>query len=168
MRLWRVLYCTRSLSRKFRASDGEEYRWVYRGVEGHEWTVSVFQTIFCSHFLLHRRVSLPRNYFPLRRDGSLPHDHLWVVRIMSTSASTRSSYEVRIPAILSATYAEYGYYAAAVARSGPSPVYAYTHILPLAFHHSPSRTPQLPCRPSLITRPSAFMPFNASMLNPAH
>ncbi|KAI0753574.1 hypothetical protein BC629DRAFT_1177680 [Irpex lacteus] len=30
-----------SLSRKFRASDGEEYRWVYRGVEGHEWTVRI-------------------------------------------------------------------------------------------------------------------------------
>lgn len=28
-----------SLSRKFVGSDGREYRWVHRGVEGHEWTV---------------------------------------------------------------------------------------------------------------------------------
>ena len=28
--------------RKFKASDGEEYRWLFQSVEGHEWTVSTF------------------------------------------------------------------------------------------------------------------------------
>jgi len=27
-----------SLTRKFRASDGQEYRWMYRGMDGQEWT----------------------------------------------------------------------------------------------------------------------------------
>lgn len=31
-----------SLNRKFRASDGEEYRWLFQSAEGQEWTVSTF------------------------------------------------------------------------------------------------------------------------------
>ncbi|KAI0765561.1 hypothetical protein BC629DRAFT_1293484 [Irpex lacteus] len=41
-----------SLSRKFRASDGEEYRWVYRGVEGHEWTLLTAQSTPIAHYTL--------------------------------------------------------------------------------------------------------------------
>lgn len=29
-----------SLSRKFTGSNGEDYRWIYRGVKEHEWLVS--------------------------------------------------------------------------------------------------------------------------------
>ncbi|KAI0765566.1 hypothetical protein BC629DRAFT_1703953 [Irpex lacteus] len=43
-----------SLSRKFRASDGEEYRWVYRGVEGHEWTLLTAQSTQIAHYTLKR------------------------------------------------------------------------------------------------------------------
>ena len=42
-----------SLSRKFTASNGEDYRWIYRGVKEHEWLVSqAIVVIFHQHWLI--------------------------------------------------------------------------------------------------------------------
>lgn len=35
-----VSIADRSLSRKFRGSDGEEYKWAYRSIQDQEWSVS--------------------------------------------------------------------------------------------------------------------------------
>ena len=37
---WWGCCCRRSLSRKFTAANGEEYRWIYHAVKDHEWSVS--------------------------------------------------------------------------------------------------------------------------------
>lgn len=44
----------RSLSRKFRASDGREYRWQHQSIDGHEWTVrmSVAQDTCSDEFII--------------------------------------------------------------------------------------------------------------------
>ncbi|OBZ65416.1 hypothetical protein A0H81_14581 [Grifola frondosa] len=39
-----------SLSRKFRASDGEEYKWTYRSVENHEWTCVDSRNYLVAHY----------------------------------------------------------------------------------------------------------------------
>ncbi|KIM53848.1 hypothetical protein SCLCIDRAFT_138116 [Scleroderma citrinum Foug A] len=39
-----------SLSRKFRASDGREYRWQYQSVDGHEWTCLSEEGYIVAHY----------------------------------------------------------------------------------------------------------------------
>ncbi|THH02232.1 hypothetical protein EW026_g632 [Hermanssonia centrifuga] len=41
-----------SLSRKFRASDGEEYRWMHQGAEGQEWTLVDSRDYLIAHYNL--------------------------------------------------------------------------------------------------------------------
>ncbi|OSD01887.1 hypothetical protein PYCCODRAFT_1368435 [Trametes coccinea BRFM310] len=41
-----------SLSRKFTASNGEDYRWVYRGVKEHEWTCADSRDYVVAHYTL--------------------------------------------------------------------------------------------------------------------
>ncbi|KAI0337484.1 hypothetical protein BDW22DRAFT_1433260 [Trametopsis cervina] len=41
-----------SLSRKFRASDGAEYRWIHRGAEGQEWTLVDGREYLVAHYAL--------------------------------------------------------------------------------------------------------------------
>ncbi|KAJ7775627.1 hypothetical protein DFH07DRAFT_87201 [Mycena maculata] len=40
----------RSLSRKFMCSDGREYKWVHRGVEGQEWTCTTADNYLVAHY----------------------------------------------------------------------------------------------------------------------
>ncbi|KAI0693478.1 hypothetical protein BC835DRAFT_1072133 [Cytidiella melzeri] len=39
-----------SMSRKFRASDGEEYRWIHQGAEGQEWTLVDSRDYLVAHY----------------------------------------------------------------------------------------------------------------------
>ncbi|EED83726.1 predicted protein [Postia placenta Mad-698-R] len=41
-----------SLSRKFRGSDGEEYRWTYKGQEGQEWSCTDSRDYLVAHYNL--------------------------------------------------------------------------------------------------------------------
>ncbi|KAJ7075733.1 hypothetical protein B0H15DRAFT_916632 [Mycena belliarum] len=40
----------RSLSRKFMCSDGREYKWVHRSVEGQEWTCTTADNYIAAHY----------------------------------------------------------------------------------------------------------------------
>ncbi|KAI0637507.1 hypothetical protein C8Q77DRAFT_370766 [Trametes polyzona] len=43
---------SRSLSRKFTGSNGEEYRWIYRGVKEHEWSCVDSRDYVVAHYTL--------------------------------------------------------------------------------------------------------------------
>ncbi|KAH7922882.1 hypothetical protein BV22DRAFT_1016424 [Leucogyrophana mollusca] len=41
-----------SLYRKFTGSDGQEYRWLYKGMDGHEWTCLTGENFLVAHYNL--------------------------------------------------------------------------------------------------------------------
>ncbi|EPQ59839.1 hypothetical protein GLOTRDRAFT_33719 [Gloeophyllum trabeum ATCC 11539] len=50
--LRRASFLGGSLSRKFKASDGQEYKWSYRIVEGQEWTCTSADNVLVAHYNL--------------------------------------------------------------------------------------------------------------------
>ncbi|KAL4061665.1 hypothetical protein V8B97DRAFT_1850855, partial [Scleroderma yunnanense] len=48
--LRKTMFFGGSLSRKFRASDGREYRWQYQSVDGHEWTCLSEEGYIVAHY----------------------------------------------------------------------------------------------------------------------